>query len=284
MKKQFLLFSISFISAIIWLAIFSTVVLAQPPAKKLPDLKIESILLGKDCNIIIELKNNGPGKIPDNVWTVHSPQSSGVLLYKDGKRWGGASIWKIDPKKALQKPGGTVLYESKLQVLGTAEIKATVDETKQVKEINEKNNITTKKVVCHPSECDYDLAANIKCELISKRDNFNGRIKITGIVKNVGKKVWRCSASQARTLLEEKASGARSRVIKSEALTRLNPNQTITLEYSLDWYTANEFPPDYTIRIDLDPDILKDQNPENDDCNSENNHKELKATTINNLF
>lgn len=284
MRKQIRLICISCISAILWLAIFSTVILAQQPTKRLPDLKIESILLGKDCNIIIEIKNNGPGNIPDNIWTDHSSKSSGVLLYKDGKRWGGASIWKLDPKKDLQKPGGTVLYESKLQVLGTATIKATVDETKQVKEINEKNNSTSKKVVCHPSECDYDLAADIKCELISKRNNFNGKVKITGTVKNIGKKAWRCSATQAKVLLEEKAPGARPRVLKSKALTVLNINQTITLEYSLDWSTSTEFPPDYTIRIDLDPDILMDENPENDDCNSENNYKELKATEINSLF
>ena len=86
MQKQFRLLCISCISVILWVAIFSTVILAQKPIKKLPDLTIERILLGKDCNIIIEIKNNGPGIIPDNVWTVHSSKSSGVLLYKDGKR------------------------------------------------------------------------------------------------------------------------------------------------------------------------------------------------------
>jgi len=281
MKKQLLLSGILVMAAFIWLVISSTVTLAQP---NLPDLTIVSISVDKNCNVTVKVRNAGPGIVPDKVWSVHSPKSSGVLLYKDGKRWGGASIWKLDPKKVLQKPGGTINYTSKLKVNGSAKIKATVDETNQVKEINEKNNSKVQKVVCHPSQCDYDLAADIKCELISKRNNFNGRVKITGTVKNIGKKVWRCSASQARALLEEKAPGARPRVLKSEALTRLNLNQTIILEYSLDWYTANEFPPDYTIRIDLDPDILMDQNPENDDCNSENNHKELKATTINSLF
>jgi hypothetical protein len=143
MKRQFLLSGILVMAAFIWLAISSSVILAQA---RLPDLTIESISVDKNGNIQVKIRNNGPGIVPDKVWTDHSPKSSNVMLYKNGKKWDGEKIWKFDPKRALQKPGGTTIYESKLQIKSSALIMAMVDETKQLKEINEKNNSISKKI------------------------------------------------------------------------------------------------------------------------------------------
>ena len=114
----------------------------------LPDLIIEDIDLDRNCQVVVKVKNNGPGIVPDTVWTHHHPKSAGVYLYINGKKWGGATIWKFDPGKSLQSPGGKATYTSKLKVSGTATITATIDHTKQVKETNEGNNKRAERLTC----------------------------------------------------------------------------------------------------------------------------------------
>jgi len=123
-------------------------IFAQQKAGRLPDFKIEKIYLTKDCRVAVVVKNLGPGYVPDDVWTVHHPKSAGVYLYRNGTGWGGGSIWKFDPAKNLQKPGGTATYVSKLKVSGTAAIKAVVDLWDVVTEANENNNKVEKKLTC----------------------------------------------------------------------------------------------------------------------------------------
>jgi len=131
---------------------------AQQPTKKiknlkslkplLPDLTIVDIVVNKRCQVVVMVKNLGPGMVPDEVWTGHKPDSSDVYLYRNGKRWGGASIWKFNPGKSLQPSGGKAIYTSKLKVSGKAKITAIIDETGQVKETNEGNNKNVKNLAC----------------------------------------------------------------------------------------------------------------------------------------
>jgi len=118
----------------------------------LPDLIIEDIDLDRNCQVVVKVKNNGPGIVPDTVWTHHHPKSAGVYLYINGKKWGGATIWKFDPTKSLQAPGGTATYTSRLKV-SAATITAKVDLWNVVKETNENNNKKTERVVCKAAEC-----------------------------------------------------------------------------------------------------------------------------------
>jgi hypothetical protein len=120
---------------------------AAPPMA-LPDLTIEKIYVTQDCMVAVVVKNLGPGNVPDAVWTVHAPKSAGVYLYRNGTGWGGESIWKFDPAKALQKPGGTATYFSTLKITAGTGIKAVVDLWNTVKEANENNNSLATKLVC----------------------------------------------------------------------------------------------------------------------------------------
>jgi len=120
------------------------------PGAKLPDLIITDISLDQDCNVVVKVKNAGPGSLPDEVWTVPTPESAGVYLYKDDATWGGASIWKFDPGKSLQPSGGTATFTSTLKISGSAKIKAVVDLHKKVAEANEGNNSRTEKLTCKP--------------------------------------------------------------------------------------------------------------------------------------
>ena len=117
-----------------------------------PDLTIEKITVDKKCHLVVVVKNNGPGILPNNVYTVHHPKSAGVYVYINGKGWGGQSIWKFDPGRNLQQPGGMATYISRY-VVGTTpiEVKAVVDLHNDVTENIETNNKKVQmKLRCKP--------------------------------------------------------------------------------------------------------------------------------------
>jgi len=124
---------------------------AAEPQGQLSDLAIEDITLNEHCFVVVKVKNNGPGAVPDKVWTDHSPDSSAVYLYINGKRWGGKTIWGFDPAKNLQNPGGTATMTSNLKVTGAATIEAYIDHTYKVRETDERNNVMKKGVTCQPA-------------------------------------------------------------------------------------------------------------------------------------
>jgi hypothetical protein len=115
---------------------------------RLPDLRIVKMGVDRNCKVWVTVTNAGPGKVPDQVWTSHSPQSAGVYLHRNGQKWGGASIWKFDPGKKLQKPGGMATFRSSLPVNGAVTIKAVVDLWDKVKETNEGNNTLQRRLNC----------------------------------------------------------------------------------------------------------------------------------------
>jgi hypothetical protein len=119
--------------------------------EKLPDLTVEDITLNKECFVVVTVKNNGPGAVPDAVWTEHTPDSSSVYLYINGKKWGGETIWHFDTAKNLKNPGGTATMTSNLKVTGAATIEADIDLTHKVKETDEKNNAMKKELTCKTS-------------------------------------------------------------------------------------------------------------------------------------
>jgi hypothetical protein len=125
---------------------------ALPPAAvtaaALPDLAIKALKLDSQCRIVASVVNLGPGALPDAVWTLKTPSSSGVYLTINGKGWGGATIWSFDPGKSLQKLGGAADYVSTYVVQDGAVVQATVDQTQQVAEGNEGNNSLTANLAC----------------------------------------------------------------------------------------------------------------------------------------
>lgn len=131
-------------------SIFAQQPLTRGPAKaqRLCDLTIADIYLVKDCRVAVVVKNLGPGPVPNDVWTVHTPKSAGVYLYINGNKWGGGTIWGFDSAKHLQPPGGKATYVSTLQVTGTASIKAVVDLWNVVTEGSETNNKRTERLTC----------------------------------------------------------------------------------------------------------------------------------------
>jgi len=113
----------------------------------LPDLIVDDIYLNQQCCVVVRVKNIGPGRLPDSVWTDHSPESPGVYLSLGSRGWGGESIWKFDPRKSLQTTGQAV-YTSTLKISGRAEVSAVVDLHNKLTEANETNNSKKKSLTC----------------------------------------------------------------------------------------------------------------------------------------
>lgn len=125
--------------------ILSIALSTQALAKIRPDLTILKITVDRNCNLAVVVRNNGPGPLPNFVYTNHHPKSAGVFVWINGKSWGGTSIWKFDPTRKLQRPGGQATYISRYKVSSPVDVKAVVDRWNDVKEANERNNVQTRK-------------------------------------------------------------------------------------------------------------------------------------------
>ncbi|MGZ5441349.1 MAG: hypothetical protein ACXW5U_05515 [Thermoanaerobaculia bacterium] len=130
--------------------------------------------------------------------------------------------------------------------------------------------------------CRDPAAQSLTFQIISRgAHRTEGRIRITGVVKNVGDAVFQSDPRQANVALYETSPGARGTVRAQQGIARLEPNHTITLDFERDWSISTEFPPTYSLLITYDPDIYIDANKNNDDCNRNNNKKELTGAEIN---
>ncbi|MCP4152021.1 MAG: hypothetical protein GY757_30040 [bacterium] len=113
-----------------------------------PDLDIVKVSTDRDCNLVVVVKNNGPGMLPARVYSNHHPKSAGVYVHINGKRWGGQSIWKFDPGKRLKRRGGFASCTLNYKVSGSISVKAVVDMHNVVMETNENNNARTERLNC----------------------------------------------------------------------------------------------------------------------------------------
>ena len=95
-----------------------------------------------------------------------------------------------------------------------------------------------------------------------------GRIRISGIVKNIGGAPYISGTGQQMFSLYED-----NRVIRSLDFGDLAPGASRSIQYELDWSTSSEFNPAYRFEINYDPDLYIDGNPQNDDCRRGNNSK-----------
>jgi len=131
-------------------------------------------------------------------------------------------------------------------------------------------------------------AYRINFKIIQRYSRFRGRVRISGIVKNIGMQAFHSDPRQASVCLYEFVLGMRGRVVARRSLEDLAPNTTISLVYYRNWDSSSpaegEFPPNYVLLIAYDPDILSDGNPQNDDCNYKNNQLERSGSDINDLL
>lgn len=108
-------------------------------AQQLPDLAVERVYLNPQGQVTVRIKNIG-GRMPDEVWTVRRPESTSVLLTRGNQRWGGATLWSLDPQRRLQNPQGWVEWTSNLRVAPGTQVGASLDSTNQLAEVTKNNN------------------------------------------------------------------------------------------------------------------------------------------------
>jgi len=139
--------------------------------------------------------------------------------------------------------------------------------------------------------CPDPAAYEIQFQIV-RRDpssRFKGRVRITGIVKNIGSKTFIAGRNQAKAYLYEMPPGSSSGAIKAQReILNLAPGATMELTYERDWNSSSpsegEFPPSYRLQILLDPDIYMDASKDNDDCTQNNNKKDRSGADINGML
>ena len=114
-----------------------------------------------------------------------------------------------------------------------------------------------------------DLAAHrIEMRVLSRSSEFGGRVRITGVVKNVGNLAYRSRAGQQSAYLY-----AGRRLVARTAFTSLAPGAEVKVSFDTTLSTSNEFPVEWKLVVAFDPDIAIDGNPHNDDMRRANNSK-----------
>lgn len=137
--------------------------------------------------------------------------------------------------------------------------------------------------------CPDPAAKTLDFEIVSRTGDFRGRVRIVGVVKNLGRAAYESGPNQQSVQLWEDVQGASERQpVASQAFQDLAPNQEVRVSYERDWNASSpaegEFPPSYILMISYDPDIQMDGNEANDDCRAGNNRKERSGMDINAMF
>lgn len=138
--------------------------------------------------------------------------------------------------------------------------------------------------------CPDPAAYDIRFQIVQRRDKFNGRVRITGIIKNIGRKVFKPIHNQAKAYLYEMPPGASTggNILAQKVIGDLTAGETLSLNCERNW-TSNstsggEFPPIYRLQILYDPDVYKNTTMGNDDCSQKNNTKVGNGSEINDMF
>ncbi len=149
------------------------------------------------------------------------------------------------------------------------------------------SNVPTLRVpplVLPPAACPDPGVASIDYAILSRTTPFQGRVRITGTVKNLGRAPYVSNPRQQSVLLYEVPAAGPARLVAQRAFQNLAPDEAVTVAFDRDWRSSEEFPPSYRVIISYDPDILLDSNPKNDDCGAANNRRERPGGEISALF
>lgn len=120
---------------------------AQEAAPK-PDLVVDKITLNPSGNIVVEIRNAGPGPLPDTAWRSTESFAACFVIMIGVQFVDYATIWAADPNRVLKNPGGSITYTSPIRIQEPTAVRVWLDITEQIEEANEGNNI--KQVLLKP--------------------------------------------------------------------------------------------------------------------------------------
>jgi len=129
--------------------------------------------------------------------------------------------------------------------------------------------------------CPDPAAETVEFQLLSRDSlrEFQGRVQITGTVRNRGAAAFESGSNQQSVQLYEN-----DRLVASRSFQTLASGVSVQVSFSRPWSAAMEFPPTYRLVISYDPDIYLDGNPKNDDCGRQNNRIERSGIEMHGLF
>ncbi len=113
-----------------------------------PDLVVDKITLNPSGNIVVEIRNAGPGPLPESAWRSTESYAACFVIMIGVEFVDYATLWAADPDRALRDPGGKLTYESPVKITEPMAVRVWMDITEQVEEANEGNNI--KQVLLKP--------------------------------------------------------------------------------------------------------------------------------------
>lgn len=136
-----------------------------------------------------------------------------------------------------------------------------------------------------------DLAADsLDFKLVRRDCEFSGLVRITGVVKNVGKGNFDSGrGQQSAALYQDGPTGTASKTpVARVQFEDLAAGETVEVTYDRTWNASSpnegEFPPTYRLQILWDPDILIDGNDNNDDTNPSNDKITRSGSDINDMI
>ena len=152
---------------------------------------------------------------------------------------------------------------------------------------------------CDPSDDVDDTPATPAIDLkaehiifsVEPTSEFAGHATITGNIVNIGDNFSSGTGQQILRLYERQLGAPTTQLgdlVASLNFTALPAGERLEVSYTRPWNASSpaegEFPPEYILVIDFDPDILSDGNVHNDDSNSSNNKIEVSGILINSMF
>lgn len=123
------------------------------PVTALPDLSIASLRLDETCRVVVTLRNEGEGTMPERAFA----SSGGVVLHMvlNGRRQ-SFLLGRIDPDRRLRDPGGRVVFVTPVLAAAdgvTVRVRVFVDAGAVLQERDEGNNRAAAGLPCkRPSD------------------------------------------------------------------------------------------------------------------------------------
>jgi hypothetical protein len=110
------------------------------PAAK-PDLTIDKIYLNPSGNVVVEIRNAGPGPLPDKAWDSSEAYTTCFVIMIGVQFVDYAALWAADPDRALRNPGGSITYTSTIRIQEPTRVRVWLDPTDQVEDASRANNV-----------------------------------------------------------------------------------------------------------------------------------------------
>ena len=135
-----------------------------------------------------------------------------------------------------------------------------------------------------------DPAANIELALISKTGPTTGRVRITGVVKNLGTATWIATSPSHRlqmvlTQQDSEANPLGNPVQPPIAIAQLSPGQQFRIDHQMIWDTSKSTSyPRFIVKFSDSGRIGAYPARYHPDCRTDNNRREVTSADINKLF